>query len=75
MRTILDAPLGKINRERTTIERISQTIFDGIFYGGQSRNNALVLEISTGKSATMVATYGRIRDLAILHGNVKINPD
>jgi len=72
---ILDAPLGRVNRERTTVERTSQTVFDGMCDGGQSCNDALVLAISAGKSEKMVATYGRIRDLAILHGDVKVNPD
>ena len=72
---ILDAPLGRLDLERTMEEWISQTLVDGIRDGGQSCNDALVLEISTSKPKTMSATYGRIRDLAILHGDVEVNPD
>jgi len=72
---ILDAPLGKVNWERITVERMGQTVSDGMCDGRQSRDDALVLEISAGKAATMVATYGRIRDLAILHGDVEVNPN
>jgi len=43
--------------------------------GGQSCNDALVLEISMVKPETMLDTYGGIRDLAVLHGDVEVNPD
>ena len=67
--------LGRVNREWTTMEEISQTVFDGIFDGRQSCNDTLILEISTVKPETMLDTHGRIRDLATLHGDIEVNPD
>lgn len=72
---ILEAPLEGINRERAAVRWISQTFIYGVCDGGQGRDDTLVLEINTVKLKTMLDTYGGIRDLAILHGDVEVNPN
>jgi len=48
---------------------------DGIFDGRQSCNDALVPKISMTELTTMLDAYCWVRDLAILHGDIEINPN
>lgn len=50
-------------------------MFHRVFDGRQSRNDALVLEISIMKHEGMLDAYGGIGDLSILHGDVEIDPN
>lgn len=52
-----------------------QTLFYRVTDGGQSCNDALVLEISTVMLEAILDAYRGIRDLAIFHGNVEVDPD
>ena len=72
---ILEAPLEMVSRKWAAVYQINQTFVYGMCDSGQSCNDALVLEISMVKPKTMLGTYGGIRDLAILHGDVEVNPD
>lgn len=54
---------------------MNQTVFYRVFDGRQSGNNALVLEVRIVKPELMLDAYRGICDLAILHGDIKVDPD
>jgi hypothetical protein len=54
---------------------LSKTLFYRVFDGRQSCNDALVHKIRVMKPEAMLDAYGGIRYLAILHGNVEVDPD
>lgn len=54
---------------------MEQTLFYGIFDGGQSRDDALGLEMRMVRSEDDLDTHCGIRDLPILHRDVEVDPN